>query len=149
MATRIFTTDELEQLDIPKFQTSPDFVLDEIIEVDEGRELHRHIFRLDGTAWEIYYRAGTERIWFDDDDVEATAMEQRPAVRLEWRDADTEPDRSVLDPAVRALVNEIDYDVHKRYECNEETGEDTYPELVATFEDILRAILAPASEPQD
>ena len=49
---------------------------------------------------------------------------------------------AVLDLFVRALVEEVDYDIHKNYECGEEDGEDHYPELVAAAAEILAAIVA-------
>ncbi|AQS70874.1 hypothetical protein [Streptomyces pactum] len=53
-----------------------------------------------------------------------------------------------LDLFVRALVNEVDYDIHKGYECGEEDGLDHYPELVAEAAKMLDAITAgqPAAE---
>jgi len=45
-----------------------------------------------------------------------------------------------LDLFVRALVNEVDYDIHKGYECGEEDGLDHYPELVAEAAEMLDAI---------
>jgi hypothetical protein len=47
---------------------------------------------------------------------------------------------AILDLFVRALVNEVDYDIHKGYECGEEDGLDHYPELVATAAEQLAAI---------
>jgi hypothetical protein len=47
-----------------------------------------------------------------------------------------------LDLFVRALVNEVDYDIHKGYECGEEDGEDHYPEMVAEAAEMLNAITA-------
>ena len=47
-----------------------------------------------------------------------------------------------LDLFVRALVNEVDYDIHKNYECGEEDGADHYPELVAEAAKMLDAIVA-------
>ena len=47
-----------------------------------------------------------------------------------------------LDLFVRALVNEVDYDIHKGYECGEEDGLDHYPELVAEAAEMLDAITA-------
>ncbi|MFI6491257.1 hypothetical protein [Streptomyces sp. NPDC050564] len=47
-----------------------------------------------------------------------------------------------LDLFVRALVNEVDYDIHKGWECGEEDGEDHYPELVADAAEMLNAITA-------
>lgn len=54
-----------------------------------------------------------------------------------------------LDLFVRALVNEVDYDIHKNYECGEEDGEDHYPELVAEAAEMLDAITAAKPEAQD
>jgi len=48
-----------------------------------------------------------------------------------------------LDVFVRALVNEVDYDIHKGYECGEDDGEDHYPELVAEAAEMLDAITKP------
>ncbi|MFD9004430.1 hypothetical protein ACFV0T_26315 [Streptomyces sp. NPDC059582] len=47
-----------------------------------------------------------------------------------------------LDLFVRALVNEVDYDIHKNYLCGEEDGEDHYPELVAEAAAMLDTITA-------
>lgn len=47
-----------------------------------------------------------------------------------------------LDAFVRALVNHVDYDIHKGYECGEEDGLDHYPELVAEAAEMLDAITA-------
>lgn len=54
---------------------------------------------------------------------------------------------SVLNLLVRALVEEVDYDIHKNYECGEEDGEDHYPELVATAAEQLAAIVAGQADP--
>lgn len=54
---------------------------------------------------------------------------------------------SVLDLFVRALVNEVDYDIHKGYECGEEDGADHYPELVAEAAKMLDAIVASQAGP--
>jgi hypothetical protein len=59
-----------------------------------------------------------------------TTTEQR-----EWR---LTPE--TLDQFVRALVNHVDYDIHKGYECGEEDGEDHYPELVAEAAEMLDSI---------
>lgn len=48
--------------------------------------------------------------------------------------------RETLDLFVRALVNEVDYDIHKNYECGEEDGEDHYPELVDEAAEMLDRI---------
>lgn len=54
---------------------------------------------------------------------------------------------AVLDLFVRALVNEVDYDIHKNYECGEEDGKDHYPELVATAAEQLAAITTGQADP--
>lgn len=54
----------------------------------------------------------------------------------------------VLDLFVRALVNEVDYDIHKRYECGEEDGLDHYPELVADAAKMLAAIVKALADPE-
>lgn len=38
-----------------------------------------------------------------------------------------------VDAALRATINDLDYDLHKSIECDEETGEDSYPILVEGF----------------
>jgi len=43
-----------------------------------------------------------------------------------------------LDPvrvqhALRKLITDLDYDLHKQIECDEETGDDSYPILVEGF----------------
>lgn len=53
-----------------------------------------------------------------------------------------------LDLFVRALVNHVDYDIHKGYQCGEEDGQDHYPELVGEAAAMLDAITAEA-EAQD
>lgn len=40
---------------------------------------------------------------------------------------------SRVDAALRALISDLDYDLHKNIECDEETGEDGYPDLVDEF----------------
>lgn len=54
---------------------------------------------------------------------------------------------AALDLFVRALVNEVDYDIHKGYECGEEDGLDHYPELVAEAAKMLAAITAKQADP--
>lgn len=54
----------------------------------------------------------------------------------------------ILDLFVRALVNEVDYDIHKNYECGEEDGLDHYPELVAEAAKMLAAIIAAQAAPE-
>jgi hypothetical protein len=42
-------------------------------------------------------------------------------------------DHERVDRALRNLIEYIDYDLHKSWECDEETGEDDYHILVKTF----------------
>lgn len=44
-----------------------------------------------------------------------------------------DPER--VDAALRKLISLLDYDTHKYLECDEDNGEDRYPELVAQFID--------------
>lgn len=57
--------------------------------------------------------------------------------------------QETLDRFVRALVNHVDYDIHKGYECGEEDGEDHYPELVAEAAEMLDAITSAEPEASD
>lgn len=38
-----------------------------------------------------------------------------------------------VDAALRSLISDLDYDLHKEIECDEETGDDSYPILVEGF----------------
>lgn len=42
-------------------------------------------------------------------------------------------DAERVDRALRNLLADIDYDIHKSYECDEMTGEDDYHILVKAF----------------
>jgi len=75
----------------------------------------------------------------DQGDPVTTTADQR-----EWR---LTPE--TLDLFVRALVNEVDYDIHKGYECGEEDGADHYPELVAEAAKMLDAITGKGAGPSD
>ncbi|MFJ8727683.1 hypothetical protein [Streptomyces sp. NPDC093269] len=66
------------------------------------------------------------------------AGEEQPAT--ETPNNGWHPTPETLDLFVRALVNHVDYDIHKGYECGEEDGEDHYPELVEKAAEILDAI---------
>lgn len=67
--------------------------------------------------------------------------QQAEATPREWR---LTPE--TLDLFVRALVNEVDYDIHKNYECGEEDGQDHYPELVEQAAEMLDAITGKGTE---
>ncbi len=45
--------------------------------------------------------------------------------------ADLDPQR--VDAALRALLADIDYDLHKSWECDESDGKDYYHVLVESF----------------
>lgn len=40
-----------------------------------------------------------------------------------------------LDRVLRDFLADVDYDLHKSWECDEETGEDCYHVLVESFND--------------
>lgn len=42
-------------------------------------------------------------------------------------------DLNAVESALRALISDIDYDIHKFIECDEITGEDGYPDLTDEF----------------
>jgi hypothetical protein len=42
-------------------------------------------------------------------------------------------DRAAVDAALRQVVAELDYDLHKGLQCDEETGEDVYGVHVDRF----------------
>jgi len=42
-------------------------------------------------------------------------------------------DPTKVERALRSLISDIDYDLHKNIECDEETGDDSYPILVEGF----------------
>lgn len=47
-------------------------------------------------------------------------------------------DPAVLEAALRRFIAlDVDYDFHKNYECGEEDGEDTYPELAEALAEHL------------
>ena len=39
----------------------------------------------------------------------------------------------LIEETLRSLIAELDYDLHKSLECDEETGEDQYPEWADWF----------------
>jgi hypothetical protein len=81
--TRTFTAAEL--IDSGVNYRRENLILDEILEADEGKTLHRLVFNLDGQTWEVYYRHhDMEGIYFDDDPVTATAVEQREVTVTQW-----------------------------------------------------------------
>jgi hypothetical protein len=81
--TRTFTAAELLGLGV-NYRTEH-LILDEILEADDGKTLHNLVFRLDGQAWEITYRHHEmEGVYFDDDEVTATAVEQREVTVTQW-----------------------------------------------------------------
>jgi predicted DNA-binding transcriptional regulator AlpA len=119
-----------------------------------------HTYRRGGTFPRPVPVEGTTRVLFDPDEVEAwfKANPKRQGSRTDLAEkhpqkpqqgdpvsTTTDPREwrltpKTLDLFVRALVNEVDYDIHKNYECGEEDGLDHYPELVAEAAEMLDAI---------
>ncbi|KQO98337.1 hypothetical protein [Leifsonia sp. Leaf264] len=50
-------------------------------------------------------------------------------------------DRARAEKALRRTIAELDYDIHKSLESDEETGEDTYADWVDVFIDAYEAAL--------
>ncbi|MFJ8677322.1 hypothetical protein [Streptomyces sp. NPDC093589] len=48
--------------------------------------------------------------------------------------------RPMLEQALRSWLAYFEYDLHKSLECNEESGEDTYPEEAETFFEHLQRV---------
>ena len=42
-----------------------------------------------------------------------------------------------VESALRSLISDLDYDMHKYLERDEETGEDHYPEIAENFAKML------------
>ncbi|GHC44333.1 MULTISPECIES: hypothetical protein [Streptomyces rochei group] len=82
----------------------------------------------------------------------AVLQEEHGYEATAWRAAEQSPapgwtlTPDTLNTFLRSLVNELDYDLHKSWESNEETGEDDYPKLVVEAGKMLDAITAPAAE---
>lgn len=53
-----------------------------------------------------------------------------------------------LETALRDWLAQVDYDIHKNFECGEETGEDTYPDEAAGVFAFLQGIKAEQPTPQ-
>jgi hypothetical protein len=60
------------------------------------------------------------------EDSQATLDAIRQSIKFEI-------DTKAVDAAIRDVISDIDYDIHKSLESDEETGEDTYPEVAAAF----------------
>jgi hypothetical protein len=56
------------------------------------------------------------------------------------------PTRAHYETALRAVIAELDYDLHKGIERHEETGENEYPELAAKFERLVDEAVAADGE---
>jgi hypothetical protein len=57
----------------------------------------------------------------------------KPYVLIVHPDAVNVLDPERVDRALRVVIAELDYDLNKALECDEETGEDTYHKTVAAF----------------
>lgn len=42
-------------------------------------------------------------------------------------------DPMIVDAVLRGIISDLDYDLHKNLECDEETEIDVYPALVQSF----------------
>jgi predicted DNA-binding transcriptional regulator AlpA len=130
-------------------------------EIADEHEVSRqaiHTYRRRGTFPQPVEGEGSTRLRFRSDEVDAffKANPKQPGKRTDLAPepeqgepvtTTTEPREwrltpETLDLFVRALVNEVDYDIHKGYECGEEDGADHYPELVAEAAKMLDAITA-------
>lgn len=58
--------------------------------------------------------------------------------RVDIRDAVVTVNRADIEAALRALLADLDYDLHKAIESDEETGEDGYPAVAEQMFDNLR-----------
>lgn len=52
---------------------------------------------------------------------------------------------SQLETALRSWLTDVDYDIHKAMQCDEETGEDTYPDEAETVFAHLQRLTASAA----
>lgn len=64
------------------------------------------------------------RVWLEPDDQQEDGNYRTGAGRL---------DAARVERALRKVIAHLDYDLHKGLESDEETGEDTYGEVVARF----------------
>lgn len=51
----------------------------------------------------------------------------------DWYEAELMIPADAVEAALRALIADVDYDLHKQIECDEEDGTDHYPGLAANF----------------
>jgi len=102
---------------------------------------------VEGTT-RVLFNAGEVAAWFKANPKQQGRRTDLPAKKPDQGEpmaTPTEPREwrltpKTLDAFVRALVNHVDYDIHKGYECGEEDGADHYPELVAEAAEMLDAI---------
>lgn len=87
MTTRTFTPDQLEELDVPYTNLH-----DEQVDSRRWVEVRRCVFRAedDGNAYRVTYQQPlTEHqecdTWFDDKEIKAVEVEQRPVVVQQWK----------------------------------------------------------------
>lgn len=104
--TRTFTRDQLEELDVPYTNLH-----DEQVDSRRWAEVRTCVFQTeDGTAYKVtYQRPLTEHqecdTWFDDDEIKAVEVEQRPVVVQQWLPVDTprDPGLDTVLPAWEAV----------------------------------------------
>lgn len=151
----------------PEPEGSPRLLtIDQIAEQHGVSRSSVHTYRRGGTFPRPVPVEGTTRVLFDAGEV-AAWFEANP--KRQGRRTDLPPKKpeqgepvttteaprewrltpETLDLFVRALVNHVDYDIHKSYECGEEDGEDHYPELVGEAAEMLDAITGEKPDAQD
>ena len=105
MATRTFTRQQLDEIGVP-FETDGDNTAEELARdtVDSGRwnKTIRLVFRhpADGAAYLVRYQVGLTEyqecdVWFDEDEIKAVEVEQRPVVVQQWKPVTAPASRSL------------------------------------------------------
>lgn len=100
MTSRIFTPDQLEEFDVP-YTT----LHDEQLDSRRWAEVRECVFRApdDGKTYQVTYQQPlTEHqecdTWFDEEQIKAVEVEQRPVVVQQWKPVDAPAERRTLTP---------------------------------------------------
>lgn len=164
MKQRIFSREELESMGVPDDLATKDkpregvaLLLDQTW-IGETRwgNAYSLVFRApdNGMAYEVTYESPATEMqegmdpFNDEREVTADEVEPHVALTVRWRKAGNDPQQSavplkIVEEALREHYPHLDYDMHKYIECNEDTGEDTYPQEAEEFSGRLeRAIRA-------